>query len=169
MILEMDTVPSIAGTEYSFFMYDFCRPSWDDITKTMTGRPVRLHLEHGFDADQFRREEWVRKHLRAKPAVIRWTKDYCMDRYSSYGPMPFVIERFHFYRRADNDTEGRFMHVVTLTVGERVLIRSKSNPDIHTDIELFQSAVVPACFGEYEFVNLTAGQCTIAQIRWKKG
>ena len=55
MVLEMDTVPSIAGTEYSFFMYDFMRPSWDDTTKTMTGKPVKMHLDHGFDMDPARR------------------------------------------------------------------------------------------------------------------
>ncbi len=30
MILEMDTGPSVAGTEYSFFTYDFARNTWDD-------------------------------------------------------------------------------------------------------------------------------------------
>jgi hypothetical protein len=169
MVLEMDTVPSRAGTEYSFFMYDFCRPSWDDQAKTMTGKPVRMQLEHGFDIDQCRREDWVRKALRAKPQVVTWTRDYSQDRYSSYGPMPFEIERFHFYRRAENDTQGRFLHIVTPTVGERVAIRSLDNPALATEVELFQSAVVPACFGRYEFVNLTGGQCTVAQIRWKKG
>jgi len=57
MVLEMDTCPSIAGTEYSFFMYDFMRLSWDDTTKTMTGKPVKMNLDHGFDMDHFRRED----------------------------------------------------------------------------------------------------------------
>ena len=55
MVLEMDTCPSIAATEYSFFLYDFARPSWDDNTKTMTGKTVKMHLDHGFDT-----EKWVR-------------------------------------------------------------------------------------------------------------
>lgn len=169
MVLEMDTVPSIAGTEYSFFMYDFMRPSWDDTTKTMTGKPVNMQLDHGFDTDQTRREDWVDKHLRAKPEVVKWTKEYFIDRYSSYGPMPFEIERIHFYKSAEYSTEGKFCHIVTLTIGENVTIRSKSNPDYHTDINLFQSAVVPACFGDYEIINTRGGFCTVALIRWKKG
>ncbi|MCL2816291.1 MAG: hypothetical protein FWD23_16985, partial [Oscillospiraceae bacterium] len=36
MVLEMDTCPSVAATEYSFFEYDFARNSWDDTNKTMT-------------------------------------------------------------------------------------------------------------------------------------
>ncbi len=169
MVLEMDTVPSIAGTEYSFFMYDFMRNSWDDDTKTMTAKPMKMHLDHGFDMDQIRREDWVDKHLRAKPEIVKWTKDYWIDRYSSYGPMPFEIEQIHFYKKGEYSTEGRFCHIPTLTVGENVIIRSKSNPEFQTDINLFQAAVIPASFGDYEIVNTTGGFCTITMIRWKKG
>ena len=48
MVIEMDTVPSVAGTEYSFFGYDFMRPTWDDAAKTMTASPMRMHLDHYF-------------------------------------------------------------------------------------------------------------------------
>jgi hypothetical protein len=134
----------------------------------MTGKPLKLHLDHAFDTDQCRREDWVRQVLRAKPKVVKWTKDYCFDRYSSYGPMPFEIERFHFYDRAEFDTEGRFAVIPTLTVGRRVLVRSLVDPARRTEIDLFQSCVVPACFGPYEMVNLTGGQATLVQIRWKR-
>jgi hypothetical protein len=169
MVLEMDTCPSVAGTEYSFFTYDFARNSWDDNTKTMTGKPCKMHLEHSFDNDKFRRGQWVKDHLLAKPKVVRWTKRYQMDRYSSLPEMPFEIERFHFSERAENDTEGKFMNILTLTVGGRVKIVSKANPAYQTEIELFQSCVVPACFGEYEIVNVSGGFSTVVQIRWKKG
>ncbi len=169
MVLEMDTCPSIAGTEYSFFTYDFARNSWDDQTKTMTGKPVKMHLEHSFDNDKFRRKNWVKEHLLAKPKVTKWTKEYAMEQYATVPEMPFHIERTHFNDVAQHDTEGKFCHVVTLTVGSRVKIRSKKNPDIETEIDLFQSAVIPACFGEYEYVNMDKGRCTVVQLRWKKG
>jgi hypothetical protein len=169
MVLEMDTVPSIAGTEYSFFMYDFMRPSWDDITKTMTGKPVKMHLAHGFNMDQIRREDWVEKHLLAKPEIIKWTKEYYIDRYSSYASMPFEIERIHFYKRGEYSTENRFCHIPTLTIGENVIIRSKSNPEYQTNINLFQAAVIPASFGDYEVISTKGGFCTLTLIRWKKG
>jgi len=169
MVLEMDTCPSIAGTEYSFFMYDFARNSWDDEKKSMTGKPVKMHLDHGFNTDKWRRANWVKDHLRAVPKIIKWTKEYAVDRYSSLSEMPFHIERFHFKKTAQNDTEGKFMHIITLTVGDRVKIRSKHNPELQTEIDWFQSAIVPACFGEYEFVNVKEGFCTVVQLRWKKG
>ena len=169
MVLEMDTCPSIAGTEYSFFTYDFARPSWDDEKKTMTGPKVKMHIEHGFDNEKWCRENWVKENLLAKAKVVKWTKDYWMDRYASLPNMPFHIERFYFKEFAENDTEGKFMHIVTLTVGERIKIRSKSKPELETEVDWFQSAIVPACFGKYEFINLSKGQCTVVQLRWKKG
>ncbi len=169
MVLEMDTCPSVAATEYSFFMYDFARPSWDDTTKTMTGKPCNMHLDHGFAMDRYCRANWVKDHLLAKPKVIKWTKEYQMDRYSSDPRMPFEIERYHFEQRADADTEGKFMHIVTLTVGKEVTIRSKTDPSKINTIRKWQSALVPACFGDYEFVNPDGGFCTVVQLRWKKG
>lgn len=168
MVLEMDTCPSVAATEYSFFLYDFARNSWDDNTKTMTAKPCKMHLNHGFDNEKWVRESWVKENLRAKPKVIKWTKEYMIDRYSSDPRMPFEIERLHFGRRAEYDTEGKFMHIVTLTVGEKATIRSKTDPTKSAEIRKFQSALIPACFGEYEYVT-DSGTSTIVLMRWKRG
>ena len=169
MVLEMDTCPSVAATEYSFFTYDFARPSWDDNTKTMTGKPVKMHLEHGFDNDKFVRESWAKEHLLAKPKVIKWTKDYQHDRYSSDPRMPFEIERLHFSTKAQNDTSGKFMHIVTLTIGDEVTIRSKKNPERKMKLLKFQSAIIPAAMGEYEVISDNNGFKTLVILHWKKG
>jgi len=169
MVIEMDTVPSVAGTEYSFFGYDFVRPTWDDRKKSMTAKPMRMHLDHYFGHDQARRSGWVKESLRARPKVVAWTPDYWLDRYDTLPMMPFEIERLNFTKRARYDTQGKFMHMVTLVTGERVAIRSKSSPDRVADIEWFQSAAIPACFGEYEITNLGEGFCTVVLVRWKNG
>jgi hypothetical protein len=169
MVIEMDTVPSLAGTEYSFFGYDFMRPTWDDAAKSMTAKPMRMHLDHYFAHDQARRESWVKEHLRSRPVVVKWTKEYWLDRYQTLPEMPFEIERLNFVKRAEYDTQGKFMHLVTLATGERVRIRSLANPQFETEIEWFQSAAIPACFGAYEVVTLSGGFCTLVLIRWKKG
>ena len=70
MVLEMDTNPSINGTEYSFFEYDFARPSWDDDAKTMTAKPLKMHLEHGRNMEKTRRESWVKDNLLSTPQVL---------------------------------------------------------------------------------------------------
>jgi hypothetical protein len=170
MVLEMDTCPSIAATEYSFFLYDFARPSWDDNTKTMTGNPVKMHLEHGFDNEKWVRTDWVKDHLHQRqPRMIQWTKEYWIDRYDSDPRMPFEVERIHFTKRAEYDTGGKILHIVTLTVGSQVTVRSKADPICSNSLRQWQSALIPARMGQYEFINSGNGLCTIVLFRWKKG
>ncbi len=169
MVLEMDTCPSVAGTEYSFFLYDYARKTWNDKTKTMTAKPCKMHIEHGFDNEKWVCGSYSEKHLQARPRVAKWTKEFQLDRYTSDPRMPFEVERFHFEKRAENNTQKRFINILTLTVGQSVTIRSLDNPELQTSIMKFQSAVVPACFGRYEIVNNGEGLSTVVQLRWKKG
>jgi len=168
MVLEMDTSAGIAATEYSFFAYDFARPSWDDTTKTMTARPLKMHLDHSFDNDKFCRESYVRDHLRARPIVVKWTKEYSLDRYTSDPRMPFEIERLHFEQRAEYSTGGKILHVITLTKGNQVMLRSKTDPQVESPLVRFQSAILPASLGDYEAVNLGEGECELVILRWKQ-
>ena len=169
MVVEMDTIPSVAGTEYSFFGYDFCRPTWDDEKKSMTAKPMKMHIDHYFNNDKWRRAGWVKENLRVKPRVVKWTPEYWIDRYDTLPEMPFEIERLHFYKRAEYDTGGKFLHMAVLVIGERVLVRSLRDPEKCCEIEWFQGTAVPACFGHYEYVNMREGFCTIVLMRWKKG
>lgn len=167
MVLEMDTSPSIAGTEYSFFQYDFARNSWDDNTKTMTGKPLKMHLEHGFDNERYRRESFVKDKLRARPEIVTWNKEWYMDRYSTLDEMPFDVERLFFDKRAENTTDGRFLQILTLTVGHNVTIRSKSNPELSASIERLQCIAIPACFGDYEIISEDGSACTVVCFHLK--
>ena len=83
--------------------------------------------------------------------------------------MILFFKRRYSEKRGEYDTEGKFLHIATLAVGERVKIRSKNNPELETEIDWYQSALIPACFGEYEFVNVKEGLCTVVLMRWKKG
>ena len=169
MVLEMDTNPSINGTEYSFFEYDFARPSWDDDAKTMTGKPLKMHLEHGRNMEKTRRESWVKDHLLATPKVIKWTPEYYIDQYKSTPVMPYDVERIHFEKRGVLNTEGKFMHMLTPTVATRVTVRSLTNPELKADCDKFSTLVIPACFGEYEIINECGGRVTCVVQHWKKG
>ena len=169
MVLEMDTCPSVAGTEYSFFSYGYAAKTWDDKTKSMTGRPMRMHPDHTFSNSRWRRESYVKEKLRAQRSVVKWTKEYYKERYSSLPEMPFEIERILYYDRAENDTEGRYAQIVTLASGKGAIIRSKKNPERYTKLNRYQAAVIPASFGEYEIISEeSGGENTIALIRMKK-
>lgn len=169
MVLEMDTNPSINGTEYSFFEYDFARPSWDDDKKTMTGKPLKMHLEHGRNMEKTRRESWVKDHLLATPKVIKWTPEYYIDQYKSTPVMPYDVERIHFEKRGVLDTQGKFMHMLTPTVATKVTVRSLTNPELKAECDKFSTLVIPACFGEYEIINECGGRVTCVVQHWKKG
>jgi len=169
MVLEMDTNPSINGTEYSFFEYDFARPSWDDEAKSMTGKPLKMHLEHGRSMEKTRRASWVKDHLLSTPAVIKWTKDYYVEQYKSYSVMPYHVERIHFEKVGEYSTEGKFMHMLTVTVGSKVTVRSKANPMYSAECDKFQTLVIPAFFGDYEIINEEGGRVTCVIQRWKEG
>jgi len=82
--------------------------------------------------------------------------------------MPFEIERFHFYTKAVNSTENKFAHIVTLTIGKRAVICSAADPEYSAEIELFQSAVIPAGFGGYEIISEDGGFCEAVLLRWKE-
>jgi len=168
MILEMDTGPSVAGTEYSFFTYDFARHTWDDKAKSMTAPPMKMHLEHSFRNNRWRREKYVQEHLRARPVVVLGDGDTRMDRYTSVPEMPFEIERFVFTKPMAHSTDGRFLQIPTLTVGKTVIIRSKSHPERQTTLDFLQACLIPAGFGDYEFISPDGRECTVVMIRLKK-
>jgi hypothetical protein len=168
MILEMDTGPSVAGTEYSFFTYDFARHTWDDKAKSMTAPPMKVHLEHSFRNNKWRHEKYVQEHLRARPVVVSGDGDTRMDRFTTLDEMPFEIERFVFSKPMTHSTEGRYLQVPTVTVGKSVIIRSKTNPALQTTIEFLQACLIPASFGEYEFISPDGSQCTVVMVRLKR-
>lgn len=168
MILEMDTGPSVAGTEYSFFTFDFARKTWDDVKKEMTAPPMRMHLEHSFDNNKFIRETRVKDTHRARPVTLDGNGKFRKDRYTSIPEMPFHIERIFFEHLAENDTEGKYMHIVTLTEGKQVTIRSKENPDYSTTIERLQACIIPAGFGKHEYINEDGSHAMVVLIRLKK-
>jgi hypothetical protein len=169
MVLEMDTCPSVCGAEYSFFGYDFCRPTWDDKTKTMTAKPMKMHLDHNFDNNQWHRESWVKENLRPRARIIKWTKNYWIDRFDSYASMPFEIERIHFNEFGEYTTDKKYLHAITLTQGENVVIQSVENPQYQTNIDFYQSSIIPAGLGAYKLINQKSGRCSVVIWRLKRG
>ena len=91
-----------------------------------------------------------------------------MDRYTTVQEMPFEIERFVFTKPMAHSTEGRFLQIPTLTVGKSVIIRSRKDPARQTSLDFLQACLIPASFGDYEFISPDGSQCTVVMIRLKK-
>ena len=169
MILEMDTGPSAAGTEYSFFSFDFARNTWDDQSKTMTAAPMKMHLDHAVANNRWRRENFVRDKHRARPLAVDGNGKTRKDRYATLPEMPFHIERLFFEELMENDTEGKFMQIATLVEGTSVTIKSAENPEYSTTIDRLQSAVIPAGLGKHFYINNEGKHALVVIIRLKKG
>ena len=169
MVLEMDTCGNAAGGEYSFFGYDFMRPTWDDNKGTMTGPPMKMHLDRYFGIDKGCRASYVRDHLRPRPKVVSWNREYSVERFDTLPQMPFNIERIHFTGHAEHSTQGKFLQAVTLTVGRQATIRSKAHPERQTVIDRLQCALVPASFGEYDIFTEEGCPATVVLWQLKQG
>jgi len=135
----------------------------------MDGKPMRMHLNHGFNNERWRRESYVKEKLRSRPKVVYSKDDYCIEQFSSIGEMPFHIECIYYYDRAEYSTKGKYTHVLTLTRGKRAMIRSLSNPELKAEIVRYHNAVIPASFGDYEVCSLDGGFNTAVLIRLKNG
>ena len=109
----------------------------------------------------------MREHLRARPRVVRGDGDTRMDRFTTIDEMPFEIERFVFTRPMAHSTQGRCLQIPTLTAGKSVLIRSRLNPERQTTLDFLQACLLPAGFGDYEFVSPDGTECTVVMIRLK--
>ena len=84
--------------------------------------------------------------------------------------MPFEIERIHYYKQGEYDTQGKFCHILTLTAGQRAKVTSKADPECYTEINRFQATVIPASFGAYTIESSgDGGMNTATLVRWKKG
>jgi hypothetical protein len=129
---------------------------------------MKMHLEHSFRNNKWRREKNVQEHLRARPVVVGGDGDTRMDRFTTISEMPFEIERFVFTKPMRHTTDGRFLQIPTLTVGRKVVIRSLADPSLETTLDFLQACLVPAGFGDYEFVSPDGSQCTVVMIRLKK-
>lgn len=61
------------------------------------------------------------------------------------------------------------MHIVTLTEGKNVTIRSIDHPEYCTSIERLQACIIPTCFGRHEYINEDGSHAMVVLIRLKKG
>jgi hypothetical protein len=161
VILEIDTNPSRESTEYSFFLHDFCRPCWNYQKNDMTGKPLRLNVEHGLAImRRNRRQKFMAEKIRPAPVRIRSGKDWREMSFAMYYNMPYQVNRFEFLTRIEDDTNDMF-HCLSLTRGTKARVSSLRDSGNALILEDCDTIVLPACFGPYVLENLGNGQCEI--------
>ena len=163
IVLEIDTNPSRESTEYSLFLYDYCRPTYNYEKNDLTGRTQRLNLERGLDImRRNRRQKFMAEKCRPEPVCLRQGEDWREVSFPMYYNMPYQINRFEFRTKIEDDTCDMF-HCLALTLGRKARVYSKRDPANEFVLEDCDNIVIPACFGEYICENLGDGICEIVK------
>jgi hypothetical protein len=161
MILEIDTNPSRESTEYSFFLYDYCRPCFNYEKLDMTGKPLRLTVDHSLAImRRNRRQKFMENNIRPAPVCTRSGDDWREMSFPMYYNMPYQVNRLEFRTKIENDTNDMF-HCLALTLGTKARVYSKQDPSKEFILEDCDNIVLPACFGPYVCENLGGGPCEI--------
>ena len=164
VILE---IGSLTIGSYTYKMYDYMR-------KDLEGNLRPIHTFHG-DKVLRRdfREDWVNKNLVQKRRIIRQEKDFTEYIAGEHDLLYFSLRNAVFSKRYEDDTiagdgSGRF-HVLVLVDGEKILVRSKSDPSKFFHQNYLDMVVVPASFGPYEVINEGVGIVTLHKTMLKDG
>ena len=141
---------------YTFHFYDYLRPDLD-------GKLRPIHSYHAFRVlDPTKRANWVYKHLKVRPKPIRSGPNWVEYFLGELGELHIMIHRLEFLRSISDNTNGKF-HILTLVDGEQIIISSKSNPDRRLEVRFSETALVPACFGEYLLINMGISPCKVVK------
>jgi len=163
VILEIDTNPSRESTEYSLYLYDYCRPNYNYEKNDFTGRPAKLQIEHSLAVmRKHRRQKFMTENCRPAPNCLRQGKDWREMSFPMYYNMPYQINRLEFLTQIEDDTQDMF-HCLALTLGQKARVYSKREPANDFILEDCDNIVLPACFGEYICENLGNSPCEIVK------
>lgn len=159
VILE---IGSLTVGSYTYKMYDYVR-------KDLDGTPRPIHSIHG-DAvlRRERKKEWVNKHLIQQPRMVRKNSEGKEIIVGEHELLYFTLRNLLFTERFTDETTDRF-HVLSLVEGEKVLIRSLSDPSKFFIQEYLDIIIIPASFGKYEMVNLGVGSIVIHKTMLRDG
>jgi len=164
LILE---IGSLTIGSYTYKMYDYMR-------KDLEGNLRPIHTYHG-DKVLRRdfREDWVSENLIQGRRIVRQEKDFTEYITGEHDLLYFSLRNAVFSQRYEddtigNDTTGRF-HVLVLVDGEKVLIRSRTDPSRFFHQNYLETVVVPASFGPYEVINEGVGIVTLHKTMLKEG
>lgn len=154
LILE---IGSLTMGSYTFKLYDYLREDLD-------GKPRPIHSYYGEQVlKEERTEKFVYEHLVKEPILLRRGEGYEEYVVGEDDLVYYSTRRLCFEEKAEDCTGERF-HVLALVDGEKVVVRSKSNPDRSYTMNYLDLVVVPALVGEYELVNMGSQPVVVYKV-----
>lgn len=151
LILE---IGSLTVGSYTYKMYDYLR-------KDLDGNPRPIHTYFGdINLNRNMTEDYVEKHLvNGGYRVVREDEEGKEIVVGECEQLYFSLRNLKFGDHFTDNTDDNF-HVLALVDGEDVTVRSKKDPSLKFDMKYLDIVVVPAAFGEYEFINNKPGTWT---------
>lgn len=144
LILE---IGSLTMGSYTFKLYDYLR-------KDLDGNPRPIHTYYGEQVlKEERDEDFVKEHLCKEPILARKGEGFEEYIVGEDDLVYYSTRHFRFEKKAQDCTGDKF-HVLALVDGEKVVVRSKNNPERSYTMNFLDIVVVPAEVGDYEIVNL---------------
>lgn len=144
LILE---IGSLTVGSYTFKLYDYLR-------KDLDGNPRPIHSYYGEQVLKGERnEDFVKEHLVKEPILARKEEGFEEYIVGEDDLVYYSTRQLKFEKKAEDKTGDKF-HVLALVDGEKVVVRSKNNPERSYTMNYLDIIVVPADIGEYEVVNL---------------
>jgi len=155
-------IGSLTVGSYTYKMYDYVR-------KDLEGKLRPIHTYHGERVlRRERRRDWVMPNLVQAPRTIREGDGFKEVIVGEHDLIYFSLRNIIFSERAVDETTDRF-HVLVLVDGEKVLVRSLTNPSRFFEMNYLDMIVVPAYFGPYEIINRGVGVVTVHKTLLKDG
>lgn len=158
VILE---IGSLTVGSYTFKLYDYLRMDLD-------GKPRPIHSYYGRKVLAHERDSaFVNARLCTEPRLID-----SGDGWEEYlvGEDPLVYyscRQLRFEKYCSGDVKDRF-HVIALVDGEKVTVRSVSNPDLCYHLDYLDIVVIPNDVGKYEIVNEGQQPVVIYKVQVKE-
>lgn len=160
VILE---IGSLTMGSYTYKLYDYQR------IDPLTEKPRPIHLEAGKRVLRAERAAaWVRQNLINHGGVVREDAQGRETVVGEHDLLYFSLRTLRFTKEMEGDTRGGFQ-VLTLTEGERVRVKSRTDPARSFAAEYLDIVVVPADFGPYVLVNEGQGTVTVHKTVLKDG
>lgn len=155
-------IGSLTIGSYTYKLYDYLRPDFD-------GKPRPIHTWHGErNLVRERRTSWVRNNIVQQPRQVRSGDGWAEYIVGEHDLLYFSLRRLEFEKCIEDDTCGKF-HVLTLVDGERIRIRSVTQPERYFDAEYMDMVVVPADMGRYVIENLCTEPICVHKTMLKDG
>jgi mannose-6-phosphate isomerase len=159
VILE---IGSLTIGSYTYKMYDYMR-------KDLEGKLRPIHTFHG---DKVLRRDfrasWVKQNLVQQPRTVREGDGWQEIIVGEHDLLYFTLRNLVFTKKIEDATTDRF-HVLSLVDGEKVLIRSLTDPTRCFEQNYLDIVTVPATFGPYEIINLGVGTVVVHKTMLKDG